>query len=249
MAHILTRIYIGSFMFFWRSDVKIGIMGTHGIGKTTFAAQMFAHASRTGRKAKLLHEVARSCPLPINDKFTVKAATWIISRHITLGLDAEAQGYDYIICDRSSFDPIAYAINIAPQDIVEKKIYRTSPLYRFAERDLQSYDILIYIRPSGSKIISDGIRAIDPDFQKKIDKILITELNHLGIYFSSYEKHPIMDFNSRYISIDSSTIFEEDNSSFFEYIFNKKSLPFTDKSNNFFNFCPYTERVQGNIYD
>lgn len=223
--------------------MKIGIMGTHGIGKTTLAAQMFAYASMTGRKAKLIHEVARSCPLPINEKFTVKAATWIVARHVTLGIEAEAAGYDFIICDRSSFDPVTYAINIIPNDLREKKFYRTSPLYKFAERDLRSYDVLIYLKPSSAEILSDGIRAVDPEFQKKIAKIFDEELHHMGIGFHSYETNPIIEMPCSRITMNSKDVFERDNTGFFEYILKKISNCLPDQSAKFFNFAPYSDRI------
>lgn len=223
--------------------MKIGIMGTHGIGKTTLAAQMFAHASKTGRRVKLIHEVARSCPMPINDKFTVKAATWIVARHVTLGIEAEASGYDFIICDRSSFDPVAYAINIVPEDLRMKRYYRSSPLYKFAERDLRSYDVLIYLKPSSAEILSDGIRATDPEFQKKIAKIFDEELHHMGLDFMPYETKPIIEVPSNHISMNSSDVFEKDNTDFFEYILKKISKCLPDQSVKFFNFAPYSDRV------
>lgn len=224
--------------------MKIGIMGTHGIGKTTLAAQMFAHASKTGRKAKLVHEVARSCPLPINDKFTVKAATWIVARHISLGIEAEASGYDFIICDRSSFDPIAYAINIIPEDMRVKKYYRTSPLYKFAERDLRSYDVLIYLKPTPTAtILSDGIRSTSPEFQKNIDDIFEKELFHMGFDFVPYELNPTIEMPTRHILMPSKHVFEKDNDAFFEYILKKISMCHSDQSTKFLNMAPYSERV------
>ena len=223
--------------------MKIGIIGTHGIGKTTLAAQMFAHASKTGRKAKLIHEVARSCPLPINEKFTVKAAAWIVAKHITLGIEAEAGGYDYIICDRSSFDPVIYAINLIPEDLKAKRYYRSSPLYKFAERDLRAYDVLVYLKSSNAQILGDGIRSIDEEFQKKIAKIFEEELFNMGIDFVSYESQPTIEMPTRHISMDSKDVFVKDNSDFFEHIFKKLPLCLPDQSPKFLNFAPYSERL------
>lgn len=229
--------------------MKIGIIGTHGIGKTTLAALMFAYASKTGRKAKLIHEVARSCPLPINEKFTIKAATWIVSKHITLGIEAEADRYDYIICDRSSFDPVIYAINLIPEELRLKRYYRASPLYKFAERDLRSYDVLIYLKPSGAEILADGRRATNPMFQKQIAKIFDEELHYLGFAFIPYESKPIIDMPCNHISMNSIDIFEKDTDGFFEYILKKLPTCLPDQSTKFFNLEPYSERVEGKNYD
>lgn len=223
--------------------MKIAIIGAHGIGKTTLAAQMFAYASKTGRKAKLIHEVARSCPLPINEKFTVKAATWIIARHVTLGIEAEAAGYDFIICDRSSFDPITYAINMMPNDLREKKIYRQSPLYRFAQQDLKLYDLLVYLKPSSAEILPDGIRLVDPEFQRNISKIFDEELNYIGLNFFEYGSNPIMDMPLDHIVMSSSKVFEKNNDAFFEYVFLKKDSRISDQSNKFLDYAPYSTRV------
>ena len=223
--------------------MKIAIIGAHGIGKTTLAAQMFAHASKTGRKAKLIHEVARSCPLPINDKFTVKAAAWIIARHVTLGIEAEAAGYEFIICDRSSFDPITYAINMMPKDLREKRLYRQSPLYRFAQQDLKLYDLLIYLQPTSAEILSDGIRAIDPEFQKNISRIFHEELNYIGLNFFEYGSNPMLDMPLDHITMSSDMVFVKNNDEFFEYVFSKKDSRQPDQSNKFLDYAPYSTRV------
>jgi thymidylate kinase len=229
--------------------VKIGIIGTHGIGKTTLAALMFAHASKTGRRVKLIHEVTRSCPLPINEKFTIKAATWIIAKHIILGIEADACGYDYIICDRTGFDSIIYAINLLPNELKLKRYYRSSPLYKLAERDLRSYDTLIYLQSSGAEILADGRRATNPMFQKQIAKIFDEELHHLGFAFIPYESKSLIDMPCNHISMNSIDIFEKDLSNFFEYVLKKLPTCLPDQSTKFFNLEPYSERVEGKNYD
>ena len=158
--------------------MKIAVIGTHSTGKTCLTSKMFAYASKNGINAHYIQEVARSCPLPINDGFTTEAATWIMSKQIALEIEARAKKPDFIICDRSCFDPIVYAI---------KKFnyprYRYSLLYQYAQSVLKTYDIIINVRPSSYEIKEDGIRSIDPDFQKDIYDLFEQEFKHMEFVF------------------------------------------------------------------
>lgn len=50
--------------------MKIAIVGTHGIGKTTLAYQIACEAKKKGKNATVINEIARRCPFPLNDEQT-----------------------------------------------------------------------------------------------------------------------------------------------------------------------------------
>ncbi|MCE5319440.1 MAG: ATP-binding protein [Parachlamydia sp.] len=196
--------------------MKIAILGTHGIGKSTFAAQMFAHASRVGQNARLIHEVARNCPFPLNDGFTSESAIWIMCEHIRLELDALSRKAKFIICDRSALDPMVYLVNKLGWEIENTNIFK------FAKEWLNSYDMLIHIRPSSEEIISDGIRSPDPKFRKEINT-LFSELLADVDFDSSYYLDDLHDSHGgkRYLHMSADDVFSRDNTKFFEHIFNR----------------------------
>jgi len=89
--------------------MKIGFMGTHGTGKTTRARAMAAQlkAKDPAKRLTLLSDVARSCPLPVNEKTSDLARRWIFHRQMTREVECVAQN-DIVVCDRTILD-MAYA--------------------------------------------------------------------------------------------------------------------------------------------
>lgn len=152
-------------------NMKIAIIGTHGIGKSTLATKFSLYALNSSINFKLIREVARDCPLGINDKFTKKSAQWIVCEQIKRELDAEARGYKLTICDRSSIDPIMYARVKYPE-------YNSDVLSDMAESWFLTYDKIIWLRTSGALIRSDGVRDTDEKFQKNIDEEFDRFMNH-----------------------------------------------------------------------
>jgi thymidylate kinase len=139
----------------------IAITGTHGTGKTTLSFQLAAEYKKLGANVKIIQEVARSCPFPLNADMTVETAHWIYYEHSKKELEA-CRDHDVVICDRTSFDSFVYAecldldINIGLKDCALSHLY--------------DYDLVYFIRPD-KEINPDNVRSVDPDFQYKIDRL------------------------------------------------------------------------------
>ena len=56
---------------------KIAFIGSHGVGKTTLAYGLAARLKRRDFDLEVVVEVARRCPLPLNEETTVEAQSWI----------------------------------------------------------------------------------------------------------------------------------------------------------------------------
>lgn len=204
--------------------MRIAVIGTHSTGKTTLTSQMFAYASKNGLNAHYIHEVARSCPLPLNEGFTTEAATWIASKQMTLEIEARAKKYEFIICDRSIFDPVVYAINRFVDQGRGCSFYRESPLYNYAAQSLRTYDTIINVRPSDYTIKGDGVRSTNPEFQKDIYEIFEQELRYLKIGFIHYKERPDFHIHHKYHFMNSNEIFDHDLEPFFGYVFQKRDI-------------------------
>jgi len=98
----------------------IGLMGTHGTGKSTFAGQLWAWAQdyNPGAAVTLVKEVARRCPMPVNLHTSALAQTWIFTRQIWEEAEAISHA-DWIICDRTAIDSLAYAYVAGLDDVVD----------------------------------------------------------------------------------------------------------------------------------
>ena len=144
--------------------MKVCVVGTHGVGKTSFASKMFSHAIASGLNTRFIHEVARDCPFGINSAMTEQSTQWIISNQIARELFAESRHPSLTICDRGSFDASMYA-----RAFFKEMGETTESLIRSSLLWSSSYDKIFYIKPCDRKIVDDGVRDTDIEFQRKVD--------------------------------------------------------------------------------
>jgi thymidylate kinase len=70
--------------------------GTHGVGKTTLCVD-------------IVNEVARRCPLPMNEETTLDAQSCMRHSQIAEKIEAGAD-YEVVVCDRSVLDHCTYLV-------------------------------------------------------------------------------------------------------------------------------------------
>jgi nicotinamide riboside kinase len=164
--------------------MKIGIMGSHGTGKSGLAAEI---AARIGdEKTVVLSEGARQCPFPVNQSMSIKSQRWLLARQ--LSMEHYAGNDNLVVCDRTVLDPIVYAIWM-----LEKT--NNGALVRFLDAAVpfaldwyrSEYDLVLWCRPDGSPLVADGFRDTDPEFQVKIDAIFERLVDGYGLAFVSAE--------------------------------------------------------------
>jgi len=157
--------------------LKIAFIGSHGVGKTTLCYGLAARLKARDVALDVVHEIARRCPLPINEETSVAAQSWILHTQISEEMVAQAR-YPVVICDRSALDNYVYLLLAAGrQDALE-------PLLDYW---MKSYGLLIHI-PILDLPSPDGVRATDPTFQRAVDDRLIRELEQRGL--ESFELDP-----------------------------------------------------------
>jgi GTPase SAR1 family protein len=182
--------------------MKICVIGTHGVGKTSFASRMFSHAISSGIDARLIHEVARDCPFGINQYMTVDTTRWIITNQIARELFAESKRPKLIVCDRGAMDASMYARSFF-KDIDDV----TDSLIRASLDWMSTYDKIFYIKPSSrSTIVADGVRDTDVDYQLKVNLAFEDALRFLRI---DYPEDKIITMLSDDIRRDFKNFFEE----------------------------------------
>ncbi len=145
----------------YHDQVKIAFIGTHGVGKTTLCYDLAARLKRRNVDVELVREVARRCPLPINQETTSAAQDWILHTQIADEIAASA-AHEVVVCDRSALDNYCYMV------------HATGSCKRweaFLDSWLPTYGLLVHV-PTLERPSFDGVRAVDPRFQEQIELLL-----------------------------------------------------------------------------
>jgi nicotinamide riboside kinase len=149
---------------------KLACIGSHGVGKTTLCYGIAARLKARDVAVEVVHEVARRCPLPINEATSVASESWILHTQIAEEILAAAR-YPVVLCDRSALDNYVYLLLAAgAQPALEGLL---GPW-------MKSYDLLVHV-PIVHQPSPDGIRALDPAFQRAVDRRLDQELESRGL--------------------------------------------------------------------
>ena len=149
---------------------KIAFIGSHGVGKTTLAFGLAARLKARDVSLEVVHEVARRCPLPINEETSLAAQSWILHTQVAEEVVAAAR-YPVVLCDRSVLDNYVYLLLAAGE---------REPLRSVVASWAPTYDMLVHV-PIVGRLQPDGIRAADPEFQRLVDERLLRELDRRGI--------------------------------------------------------------------
>jgi nicotinamide riboside kinase len=153
--------------------VKVAFIGTHGVGKTTLCYDLAAGLKKRDLSVELVREVARECPLPINQETTIKAQAWILHTQIAWELVAEAKA-DVVCCDRSVLDNFCYLKRAAAGDPY------VEVLERLVRAWTVTYDVLFRVPVLGD-LRFDGVRDTDLAFQHDIDAMIVRTLGEWGV--------------------------------------------------------------------
>ena len=147
--------------------MKLALIGTHGVGKTTLAYEVCSLLKKAGTNVELVTEVARRSPFPVNAATTLEGQLWILHAQITAELDASRRG-PHVVCDRSVLDNYCYLVN---------KFGRQTQLESWLSWWMGTYDLLAGVPVLAERIQPDGFRSEDIEFQRKIHDLLNELLN------------------------------------------------------------------------
>jgi nicotinamide riboside kinase len=145
--------------------LKLALIGTHGVGKTTLAYELCALLKKSHHNVELVTEVARQSPFPVNAATTLEGQLWILHAQIAAELDASRRA-PHVITDRSVLDNYCYLVN---------KFGHRPQLEAWLAWWMNTYTILVGVPPVATEIPSDGFRSEDRAFQQRIHELL-TEL-------------------------------------------------------------------------
>ena len=153
-----------------RHHLKVAFVGTHGVGKTTLCFDLAAQLKRLDLGVDIVKEVARRCPLPINEDTTLDAQAWILHTQIAEEIEAASQ-YEVVVCDRSVLDNYAYLV---------ARSGRQPELEPLVRHWVRGYHALFKVPVTGAPAF-DGKRAVSLTFQQQIDGIIDDLVQQLGV--------------------------------------------------------------------
>ena len=159
--------------------MKIAFIGTHGTGKTTLCHLLTGEMKKRGLNAHMVTEIARKCPLPINQQTNADAQLWILVNQIGAELET-AHRHDYVICDRSVLDNYAYQVVNSGEHALMGAI---------VEGWLPTYDVL-FKTPNCLGLEADGVRATERSFQDAVDGEVDRLLAERGVAYVALPEEP-----------------------------------------------------------
>ena len=184
--------------------MKIAIIGTHSTGKTTIIKNLQQLCTQKGHAVTVLQELARECPLPINEQTSLDAQKWILLNQISRETAINHED-GLFFTDRATIDNFAYMYRVAsPQSI--------DHFERAAAEHMHTYHFIFKTRKLQAPAKEDGIRTTDREFRDMIDRLIHLLLKkhdvsyHLLPETMNYQTHVNYILSHALGQSDSSTI-------------------------------------------
>lgn len=150
--------------------MKIGFIGAQGTGKTTMAYKVAYELKLLGHDVYVLSEVARSCPLPINQDTKKESQLWIMGKQITREQSARGK---ILVSDRTLLDSYSYSI------WTDEEFFKHA--MEFVGEYMNTYDFVFYLEPNDKYLLDDGTRDTDKNWRNEIDSIMTSLIDELNV--------------------------------------------------------------------
>ncbi|MFH0857239.1 MAG: ATP-binding protein [Candidatus Magasanikbacteria bacterium] len=144
--------------------MKITIIGTHSTGKTTIIEQLKNTLQIHGKEVFVIQELARECPLPINETTTLEAQKWILENQIQRENEIDHTNR-ILITDRSSLDNFAYMYRALGENTPE-------PFEKLAVEHMSTYDFIFKTQKLDIDATRDKVRSTDYEFRDTMDWLI-----------------------------------------------------------------------------
>jgi len=151
--------------------MKIAIIGTHFSGKTNLVNEVYDYLHGVHGDVARVSEVVRRCPLPVNDRTTFEAQSWILMQQIKE--ETEKSVHSIIISDRSVIDNYIYMMRKFPGE--------AAAFLPLVLEHAKTYDFIFKTVPADMEIHDDGFRDTGPGFREEIEGMLSEFLAEHGI--------------------------------------------------------------------
>lgn len=171
--------------------MKIAIIGTHSTGKTTLVDRLKETFESVGKEVIVVRELARTCPLEINEETSLQAQKWILINQIE-----KENEHDHtekiLITDRATVDNFAYLHRVA-----DPKTSRACEHIAFSH--CKTYDHIFKTHKLDIEATADGVRTTDEAFRCHIDTLIDYFLKKNKIYYHTLLPTEDYDVHIRHI--------------------------------------------------
>jgi len=151
--------------------MRIGITGTHGVGKTTLVNELEKYTDH-----QIIKEIARRYPRGINENPVTEINRQLDIFHAQM--EEELNNNIGFVSDRTTIDNAAYMIYTLREymnDLSLKDIVLVINNIYLAINNMSEYDVIFYI-PIEFPCEDDGFRDTDEQYRQEIDFIIDTLL-------------------------------------------------------------------------
>lgn len=154
----------------------IAFSGTHGTGKSSVAYNLASQLKFAGNGVVVCDELARECPLPINQEAGELTQYWIISSQMRREIKLMNR-YDVVVSDRSVFDALAYGTVL--------KVMSDSWGWVLSHYINTYYKGLYLLDLDGFDYhVSDGVRDMDVSFRTAVHNQLVTLYDQFKVNYT-----------------------------------------------------------------
>lgn len=142
--------------------MKLALIGTHGVGKTTLAYEICSLLKKADHNVELVTDVARCSPFRLHESTSLEGRLWILHSQIARELEAAARA-QHLICDRSVLDNYCYLVN---------RFGRVPQLEQWLAGWLDSYSLLVSVPPMADGVPPGGFHSENLEFQERIHDLI-----------------------------------------------------------------------------
>ena len=142
--------------------MRIGLVGTMSVGKTTLAKALgeidpFKDHSVYTERSKYLRDLG----IPLNTESTLNG------QFVFLAERASELLHSNIIADRTIWDVCAFTLSSRSISDFDKRTFIEAAMML-----RNQYDLVVYVDPRGVKIEDNGVRTTDLHYRRKIDEVI-----------------------------------------------------------------------------